>query len=113
MLRHIIILLLAAVATVAQSQDLPLISRDASGNLHVTTELGATLFVNGVPVNTSAMALQTSLEERLSLLQQKTASPLSGVAEGRFCRVVSSLPSTRGMRRGNLLFSLAFGLETQ
>lgn len=77
MLRHMILLLTAGV--LAHAQDLPLISRDASGNLHVTTELGATLFVNGVPVNTSAMALQNGLEERLARLESVITTTEDGV----------------------------------
>lgn len=74
-----LLILLLTAAVLAHAQDLPLISRDASGNLHVTTELGATLFVNGVPVNTSAMALQNGLEERLARLESVISTTEDGV----------------------------------
>lgn len=70
---------LALLATGVAAQDLPLLSRDNDGNLHVTTEPGSTLYVNGVAVNTTALGRQADMEARLARLEAAITTTADGV----------------------------------
>lgn len=76
---HLVLLLVLLAATTATAQDLPNLSRDDDGNLHITTRPGSTLYVNGIAVNTTALDKQAQLEARLARLEAAITTTEDGV----------------------------------